>query len=274
MKTNIVILSICAALPGLALNQESWVKSTGSGSACTFVAPCATFQAALGATSPGGIVRAIDTADYGPMFITQAVTIDGNGTGASIAAAVNTIAIYVQIGVSGAVVIRNLVLTGGGTLNGIQLYSSAVIENVSISGTWTGAGIVCAANGNSAGVTCSLRNVSITGLGEGVTVAGASASVRDSLLQGNQIGIFVTANTAGIPGTAIIERSQISFNGSYGIAVDGSSGPAHLWYSDCVVTGNSTGLNPINGGQIITFRTNMLTGNTADGATPFSISLK
>jgi hypothetical protein len=33
-------------------------------------------------------------------------------------------------------------------------------------------------------------------------------------------------------------------------------------------------ISATDGGQIISFRTNMLAGNTTDGATPFSISLK
>jgi hypothetical protein len=271
LKTNILILAVCAALPGLALNQESWVASYGSnGNSCTQSAPCATFQGALGATSAGGIVRAIDTADYGPVRITQSVTIDGNGTGASIAVA-NADAIDINPGVSGGVVIRNLVLAGVGGPTGIFAQSSAVIENVSINGNWSD-GIVCYAV--SAGVTCNLRNVSIIGSQFGVIVQGASLSVRDSLVQGNNTGIYVVSNGASLPGAALVERSEISFNTVAGIYVDGTVGPALVRYSYCVVTGNATGIQTVNGGQIITDRTNMLAGNTSDGVTPFSISAK
>jgi hypothetical protein len=40
------------------------------------------------------------------------------------------------------------------------------------------------------------------------------------------------------------------------------------------ITQNGTGISVIAGGQIITFRTNMLAGNSTGGSTPFSISLK
>jgi hypothetical protein len=41
-----------------------------------------------------------------------------------------------------------------------------------------------------------------------------------------------------------------------------------------VITGNTTGVSTVNGGQIITFRNNAWAGNTTDGVTPFSVSLK
>jgi hypothetical protein len=55
---------------------------------------------------------------------------------------------------------------------------------------------------------------------------------------------------------------------------NGGGAGATARVSDTVITGNGTGIYASNGGQIITLRTNMLAGNTTDGSTPFSISLK
>src|SRR5215472_10944968 len=42
---------------------------------CTFGSPCKTFQVAVNAVDPGGEVTAIDSAGFGPINITKAVTI-------------------------------------------------------------------------------------------------------------------------------------------------------------------------------------------------------
>jgi hypothetical protein len=67
----------------------------------------------------------------------------------------------------------------------------------------------------------------------------------------------------------------LSFN-SIGLQADNGPGGAGSTarISDSVITGNTTDISAVNGGQIITFRTNMLAGNSTDGSTPFSISLK
>jgi hypothetical protein len=61
---------------------------------------------------------------------------------------------------------------------------------------------------------------------------------------------------------------------SSGLVVQNSGAAATAWISDCVISGNTTGVATSGGGQIITFRNNALAGNITDGATPFSISLK
>ena len=59
-----------------------------------------------------------------------------------------------------------------------------------------------------------------------------------------------------------------------GLVVNNNGAAATARISDCVITGNTTGVSTVNGGQIITFRNNAWAGNTTDGATPFSVSLK
>jgi hypothetical protein len=63
-------------------------------------------------------------------------------------------------------------------------------------------------------------------------------------------------------------------NSFYGLLVNNSGFAATARISDCVITGNATGVSTSGGGQIISFRNNTWAGNTTDGTTPFSVSLK
>jgi hypothetical protein len=68
------------AVSAQAQSPRTFVSAAGSDSnPCSFAAPCRHFQAAVNATSPGGEVDALDPAGYGPITITQAITIEGQG---------------------------------------------------------------------------------------------------------------------------------------------------------------------------------------------------
>ena len=73
---------------------------------------------------------------------------------------------------------------------------------------------------------------------------------------------------------ALIERSRMISNATgLGVALGGAFA-ATARISDCVITANTTGVLTVGGGQIITLRNNTWAGNSTDGSTPFSISLK
>ena len=66
--------------PAQAQAPRTFVSAAGSDSnPCSFAAPCRHFQAAVNATSAGGEVDALDPAGYGPITISQAITIEGQG---------------------------------------------------------------------------------------------------------------------------------------------------------------------------------------------------
>src|SRR6516225_632830 len=89
-----------------------FVASYGSDSnPCTFGSPCKTFQHAHDVVDAGGEVTAIDSAGFGPISITKAVTItspDGVEAGVVAAAGGNPITINAQP--SDAIVLRGLTL--------------------------------------------------------------------------------------------------------------------------------------------------------------------
>ena len=62
----VALVSLLAAGSAYALNDHSWVSSTGSGTTCTRAAPCSNFSTAHDATNAGGVISVLDSGDYTP----------------------------------------------------------------------------------------------------------------------------------------------------------------------------------------------------------------
>src|SRR6516164_6310273 len=94
---------------------------------CTFGSPCKTFQVAVNAVDAGGEVTAIDSAGFGPINSTKAVTITSpDGIEAGVVPAAGADAIDINAAPSDAVVLRGLTLNGAGVAsNGIVFNSGA-----------------------------------------------------------------------------------------------------------------------------------------------------
>jgi hypothetical protein len=141
------------------------------------------------------------------------------------------------------------------------------IDNVTISGTVRNGIIVNGGN-------VALHSVQVVGPlnTAGVVANDATVRITDSIFRGAAYGIQVNANTTG--SHVMIERSTMDFNFD-GLSVN-STGPASVArISDCLISGNNNGIATSGAGaQIITFRNNTWAGNSTDGATPFSVSLK
>src|SRR6516164_7033185 len=95
---------------------RTFVASYGNDSnPCTFGSPCKTFQQAVNVVDAGGEVTAIDSAGFGPIIITKAVTITSpDGVEAGIVPGASGNAILIGVGTSDTVVLRGLTLDGGG----------------------------------------------------------------------------------------------------------------------------------------------------------------
>ena len=92
---------------------------------CTFGSPCKTFQQAVTVVDAGGEVTAIDSAGFGPINISKAVTITSPpGVEAGIVPNPASDAIVISAGPNDAVVLRGLTLNGSGVGgNGINFSS-------------------------------------------------------------------------------------------------------------------------------------------------------
>ena len=139
-------LLLCTAPAFGATAQRTFVKSNGSDASptCSLVAPCRSFNIAIGLTTPGGEVVILDTAGYGPMTIDRAIKIIGPsgvyGGISVLGAGATTTGIVIAAGASDVITLRGLdiggVPTGAPLPNiGIDIQSAGAvhIEKTSIS---------------------------------------------------------------------------------------------------------------------------------------------
>ncbi len=135
---------------GHAQATRTWVSGVGDDvNPCSRTAPCKTFAGAISKTVAGGEIDALDPGGFGPVVISQSITIDGTGVLASIVAAnVNGITINSKEATNLiSVRLRGLSINGVGSgLNGINVIAAnkVVIEDCVIDG-FTGSGINVAA---------------------------------------------------------------------------------------------------------------------------------
>jgi hypothetical protein len=112
------------------LSNHTWVSANGNdANTGTEKSPYADFATAVANTAPGGIVSVLGPGDYGPVTITQSITIDGTG-GGSIDFAGDGEGIYVDAGLAATIVIRNLTINGGGTGSDAIFVASTGTTNV------------------------------------------------------------------------------------------------------------------------------------------------
>jgi hypothetical protein len=267
-SASILTLTLIAALPAVALNLMSWVSHSGSdANSCTLASPCLTFQGAYSKTNSGGIIKALDAGEYGPITISKPIIVDGNAVGASIE--VTSGNGVVVNGTLGRVEIRSLAIHGapGCNCSGINVQAnntSVSIEDVSVTGVPNYGVFVYLG-------TAMIRGVSVTGTQYGIYVQDATAIISNSVVRNSTNATVVLGDIA--VARALIRRIRMLSN-TTGLAVNNGGSTTTAWISDCVISGNTTGTTTIGGGQIITLRNNTWLGNSTDGSTPFSISLK
>jgi len=273
---------------------RTWVSGVGDdANPCSRTAPCKTFAGAISKTANGGEIDALDPGGFGAVTITKSITIDGNGTFASILAAGTN-----GVNINGAgitVTLRGLSINGAGTgLVGVRILaaSKVFIERSVISGFQVGtgrgvsderssgslfmtdtivknnsqSGVVFLMPAGGTGVKGSFDNCRFEGNGNGglVLSGGAIVSVKDSVATGNtQAGFF--ADNGGTLAVQLNLQDCISANNGQGITVQ-AGGTVRI--SRVQVTNNTTGLNPSGGGLISSYGTNNITANGAGNGPP------
>ncbi len=252
------------------------------------MAPCKTFSSVQSKTDTGGEINCIDSGGFGAITITKSLTIDGAGAHASILAS-GTTGIIINAPATHVVTLRNLSINGAGNgQNGIRYLSAAAvhIENCVIFGfslkgidanlTANGALFIansvihnCASDGihvrtSSCTITLSMENVRVEQCLTGSRVhSGARANMRGCAFVLNETGLLVEQSVSDNP-QATCERCKFAENKSLGIR----SGPGtpSVRLSQCVIANNATGLSTAGGGQIVSFKNNLLVGNVTQGA--------
>ncbi len=217
---------------------------------CTNIAPCRTFAGAIAKTSAGGEIDALDTAEYGPVTITKAITIDGGSQVASIQASGGN-GIVVSAGANDSVVLKNLRINGSSTgLNGIRFISGGqltvdkceifgfTLNGVDISQgasaqswvTSTNIGTICGvgirATTTAGVVTVGIDKVRVEWANKGIEAAFHSrVTVNDSFVQ-NAASVGILADGDAI---IVVNGSVIDLNGS-GVQTTVVSGVAAFAY--------------------------------------------
>jgi len=240
------------AFSSLAQAQtRTWVSGVGDDlNPCSRTAPCKTFAGAISKTADKGEIDALDPGGFGTVTITKNITLEGQGTLASIlnagtngvnvndsaTATPNTIIVH----------LRNLSIQGAGTgFDGIKFTSGKrlFVEDCVIAGQ-KGNGINSdgidfspTAAGQTFGLT--VKNTVIqNSTGDGVRVSTSTSTINGAVdgcsLSGNANGLEV------LGGTINVTRCQVDNNTGNGLSV---SNGAFLNADDNEVTDNATGLN-------------------------------
>lgn len=254
-----------AAPDARAAIQRTFVASYGiDTNACTLLAPCRSFTAALAQTVSGGETVVLDSAGYGPTTVTQAVMIvapAGVYAGVSVFSGAG---IAISAGAADRVTLRGLVINSVGGAQGITYASGAALylDNVIVTGFTSGAG----AGGLIASVAAS-----------------SSIYIVDSAFRDNTVGASFTASagalTVGLErvlfernpiGAAFANRTLVTLRGSTvsgattGIVVAAASGGNKIEVRDTTISG-STGaalaVGPAASPSIASFVNSLATSN-------------
>jgi hypothetical protein len=235
-RTTIVMaaalaLAVLPAVSAQAQAPRTFVSAAGSDSnPCSFAAPCRHFQAAANATSAGGEVDALDPAGYGPIIISQAVSIEGQGW-SYIAPPPGGNGITINA-VSGNVSIHGVSLNGAGITgitNGI-VFNSGVSLTITdcVVQNFTFAGIYILPSSGAVGFVITNTNLSNDGAGLLYDVVNGSTATANGVIDhvvatNNQSGIVITTNFGGGSTAVAISNSIASESLNSGISITGPS---------------------------------------------------
>src|ERR1700681_167338 len=153
LPLTLLTATLALALPAQASLTRTFVSSAGSdANPCTITQPCATFAHAYSLTPASVIVAALDPGKYGPLTITGAITINGNGWAAITAPAAGNGITITTAGASDKVTLTGLNIDGAAAgYNGVVLNSAGsltvtncTLQNFAYDGTHptTGNGIL------------------------------------------------------------------------------------------------------------------------------------
>lgn len=267
--------------------SRTWVSGSGdNANPCSRTAPCRTFAGALAKTAEGGEISVLDSANYGPVTIHKAVTINGTGALAGIITAAdhNGITVNVTTNPSTAtVILRNI------SINGLQrghkgisyvAGKTLVVDHCWIYGLTYGIAATLAANGNlkvldtviedvpgfGITMTCDpgfellaiidrtrIMNTDTTGI---VAKDHVRAAISNSIITHNPIGMA----TSGTDSILNVDHVDISF--CLGPALFAAGSGSEIRVSNSIISQSVTGVS----GNVHSFQGNSLMGNGTNGS--------
>jgi hypothetical protein len=303
LQLGCLILGGCLAMgtvPAMAGNR-SGVALTGSDSGtCPLAAPCRTLAYALTQTAAGGEILVMDSAGFGPINITHAVTINAPPGVIGFISAPSGDAITVNAGPTDLVIVTGLYLDGLGTGgNGVTVntvgsfsiagstitgftgdpinYVNSVSGNqhltISNSSFYANTGSILVKPTGGSALFASIRGLSLSS--SGIVVDNTSASnCKIGVLFDNSIlryngGTAVTANSAGTSGIFVnvyIDKSEL-FNLNTGLVATGAG--AFILMNESAAVNIATLVGPSTG-AVSSIGNNMVSVGTVGplGTTP------
>ena len=278
---------VCLLCSSLAHAQatRTWVSGVGDdANPCSRTAPCKTFAGAISKTAAGGEISVLDPGGFGAVTITKSITLNGDGTLASILAS-GTNGIVINAAATDIVVIRSISFHGVGTgLSAIRALSAkhVHVENCTIQ-SFVNFGIEGANTVNP--LEMSVENVTIINSGVGIRqsgLAGNSASINNVRISRGTFGVDLLGGTATVSNSEIshhnalanhagltaenssqlnVVNSSVSKNS---VGIQAFSSGSTLRFSNSDVFNNTTGVNVAAGGVCTRFSNSRVTGNTND----------
>lgn len=292
---------------------RTWVSGVGDdANPCSRTAPCKTFAGAISKTAAGGEIDVLDPGGFGAVTITKSVTIGTDPALGGILSA-GTNGVIINALATDVITLRGLTINAANTgLNGIRILNAGTvnIENCYINGNRTaapngngvllnhtaglvelnidqctitenglnndGAGILVAPTGSGA-ANVSISNTKVFNNTRGVRgdASGTSGTVNivvtDSVVTANTLSGLSIVSGAVSPGLLTITDTVASLNAS-GVNSNGAAAVARL--SSTVITGNTSGLLPAAGGQIISYGNNIFDANGAANTPTSTIGLR
>jgi len=280
---GVLLLAAAISNDADALAQRTFVASSGADTnSCAITQPCRSFASAIALTAGGGEVIVLDSAGYGPVTISQSVSIIAPpGVYAGISVFASESGVIVAAGDGDKVSLRGLSIAGQGGLHGIVVDSAAdvSIENCAVSNL-TGTGIFILVTGST---SVQIRNTSVRSNGEvGLWVSGGAPKVQivDSEFALNGYAPLLGGPKPGIDfnaGTLNAQRVVIVANAQWGVVAAAEIGATVVAaIADSMIAGNNGGAvvasSPVGGGRAsLTIVRTTVTGNAgiglkADGA--------
>lgn len=258
-----ILMAVTHAAPAQAQATRTWVSGTGvDGNPCSRTAPCKTFAFAIGQTAAGGEISVMDPGGYGQVTINKAITINGEGTLASILAGSGS-GIVVSAGATDKVILRNIMIIGaGGGSAGITINSGDVtVDKCLISEFTTGfvGGIGIFMSG-SATTRVQVIDTNLVNNSHGMwltTSSGFAIGSLDNVRISGSPGYGVISSTGGV---IDISRSVV-YNAGTGALLTNSSG-AQINVSDSTLTNNAVAVMANASGSTINLSNVTLYNNT------------
>jgi hypothetical protein len=279
LGAGLLVATLACVNLAFAAAQRSFVSTTGvDNPSCSIASPCRSFGAAISATNPGGEVVVQDSGGYGPVTITQSVSIiappgvyagisvsSGNGVTVTTAATdvvtlrgltinnIGTGTYGINFDGAGRLQVADISATGFSG-PGLRFFPSAgselFVERSNFSGNSRGIGIY---PGAGIGVEAMLDGVRVHHNNDfGIFVVNdATVTVRNSVIASNSTsGVGVFPQEAGSNTDVILESTEISSNGDRGVWAGDPNGGSAVTINGCTIVYNDTGIFTAQAAQI------------------------